>query len=248
MLRTFNSSVLITFLGLMIFASLGRAEDQEAQQILKRAMNAAGGERNLERLKGATMWMERGTFYGMGDGVPYVGQYASKWPKWYRQEIENAFAITASGNNAWVTSPNGVQRLEGARLAEQIKQVQAAWAGRLFPLKDKAYTLTKIDGMTVNGRSTVGIEASHRQHGAMKFYFDRETHLIAKIENMVISPQHGPEPVLSETFVTEHKSFAGITLPSKFKLHYDKKLFVEGETVDYKTGATLDAEKFKAPE
>ena len=247
MLRKFNSLLLMTLVGLMVFASPSRAADQEAQQILKRAMDAAGGERNLERLKGATMWMERGTFYGMGDGVPYVGQYASKWPNWYRQEIENAFAITTSGDDAWVTSPNGVQRLEGAQLAEQMKQVQAAWAGRLFPLKDSAYSLKKIDGITVNGKATVGLEATHSKYGVIRFYFDKETHLIAKIEYMVISPQHGPEPVLSETFVMEHESFAGVTLPSKFKLHYDKKLFSEGETVDYKTGATLDPKMFNAP-
>ena len=206
MLHKLTSSLLITLAVLFVFALPGHAEDQEAEQILSQAMNAAGGQRNLERLKGPTMWMERGTFYGMGDGVPYVRQYASKWPNWYRQEVENAFAITASGEDAWVTSPNGVQRLEGAQLAEQMKQVQAAWAGRLFPLKDKAYSLRKIDGITVNGKPTVGIEATHSKHGAIKFYFDRETHLVSKIEQMVISPQHGPEPVLSEIYLVLHRT------------------------------------------
>ena len=189
------------------------------------------------------MWMERGTYYGEGEGVPFVAQYAAKWPDWYRQEIENAFAITVSGKKAWVSSAAGVQKLAGAELEERLKQVRLAWAERLFPLTDEAYTLSTIDGIEVNGRPTVGIKASHADGGDSRFYFDKETYLIAKIEAMVISPQHGPDPVLREAFYTGRTSYG----PSKFKLIYDKKLFVEGETVDYKVGATLDPQHFEEP-
>jgi hypothetical protein len=227
--------------------SKGMADDQDAKQILQRAIKAAGGVRSLERLKSPMMWMERGTFYGMGEGSPYVGQYAAKWPDWYRQEIENAFAISISGDSAWVTSPSGVKKLAGAQLDEQLKQVRVAWAERLFPLTDKAYELTAIDGVDINGRATVGIKAAHSDGRDIKFFFDKQTYLIAKIETMVISPQYGPEPVLSETFYTDHKSFAGVIMPSKYKLYYGNKLFVEGETVDYKIGATLDPKHFEPP-
>ena len=63
-------------------------QDVTAREILQRALKAAGGERTLARLKGPTLWMEKGTFYGMGDGQPFVAQYATKWPNWYRQEIK----------------------------------------------------------------------------------------------------------------------------------------------------------------
>ncbi len=127
-------------------------------------------------------------------------------------------------------SAAGVQKLAGAELEERLKQVRLAWAERLFPLTDEAYTLSTIDGIEVSGRPTVGIKASHADGGDSRFYFDKETYLIAKIEAMVISPQHGPDPVLREAFYTGRTSYG----PSKFKLIYDKKLFVEGETVDYK--------------
>jgi hypothetical protein len=229
-------------------ASTGLADDHEAQQILNRAIKAAGGNRSLDRLKSPMMWMERGTFYGMGEGSPYVGQYAAKWPDWYRQEIENAFAISINVDAAWVTGADGVKKLAGADLEERLKQVRVAWAERLFPLTDKAYELTTVDGVDIDGRATVGINAAHSDGRDIKLFFDKQTYLIAKIETKVISPQFGPKPVTSETFYTDHKSFAGVLMPSKYKLYYGKKLFVEGETVDYKIGATLDPKHFEPPE
>jgi hypothetical protein len=248
MTRKLILSTLLWVLVAASSASTGMADDQDAKQILQRAIKAVGGASSLNRLKSPMMWMERGTFYGMGEGAPYVGQYASKWPDWYRQEIENAFAITVNGKSAWVSSANGVKNLAGAQLDEQLKQVRVAWAVRLFPLTGEAYELSTMEGPEVNGRATVGIKAAHSDGRDIKLFFDKQTFLIAKSETMVISPQSGPEPVLSETFYTDHKSFAGVIMPSKYKLYYGEKLFVEGETVDYKIGATLDPKHFEPPE
>ena len=241
----------LSTLGLVVvlaFPANGLAEDKEAEKILQRAITAAGGPRTIARLKSPMMWMERGTFHGTGQGTPYVRQYAAKWPDWYRQEIEGIFTITVSGDKAWVSSPNGVQKLAGTLLEETLQQVRVAWAERLFPLTDKTYTLSWVEGIKVDGRPTVGIKASHAKHRDITFFFDQETYLIAKIETMVISPQHGPDPVLSEAIYKDHKSFGGVRMPSTFKLSYDKKLFVEGETIDYKMGATLDPRHFEVTE
>lgn len=191
------------------------------------------------------MWMERGTFHGMGQPVPFVGQFAARWPDWHRQEIENAFAITVNGEQAWVTTPTGKQRLERTKLQEQLTQVRVAWAQRLFPLTEDSYRLEMIDGIDVNGRPTVGIIAHHADGRDVRFFFDKQSMLIAKIETMVISPQTGPDPVRSEAIFEAHRSFGGIKMPSKYRLFYDGTLFVESETVDYKMGATLDPRQFE---
>ena len=51
------------------------------------------------------------------------------------------------------------------------------------------------------------------------------------METMVITPEHGPKPVLSEAFFTNHRHFGGVRMPSKLKLKYNKKLYVEAETL-----------------
>lgn len=224
------------------------AQEPDARQILQRAIRAAGGKGAVARQKSPMMWMERGTFHGMGEAIPYVGQYAVKWPDWYRQEIEGVFTITVNRDSAWLSTGDSVQKLTGRGLDSTLQQVRVAWAERLFPLTDKAYELTAVDGIEVNGRATVGLRASHAKHRDVTLYFDRETYLLAKYETKVISPQHGPEPVLAEAVFEGHKSFGGVQIPSKFKLFYDEKLFVDANIVDYKMGATLDPAHFVAPQ
>lgn len=223
------------------------AQQPTAMEVVRKAIDASGGEQALNRLKSPMMWMDRGTFHGMGDGVPFVGQYVARYPDWYRQEIEGAFAITVSGDDAWVTTADGnVQTLSGVQLEEQLQQVRGHWAQRLFPLvQDKAYKLSLIEGKEINERPTVGVKASHPKHRDIKFYFDRENHLLLKTEAMVVSPQSGPDPVLSEVYFSDHKSFSGIRMPAKMKAHHQGELFVEGETIDYKMSATLDPSQFQ---
>jgi len=81
----------------------------------------------------------------------------------------------------------------------------------------------------------------------LKFYFDKESYRIAKVETMMIVPEHGPKPVLAEGFCEAHGSFVG-GLPSKIKLIVNKKLYVEAETVAVKVAATVDPGFFKVPE
>ena len=229
-------------------ASNGLAEERSAREILQRAIDSAGGDRALATLESPMMWMERGTSHGMGESVPFVAQYAAKWPGWYRQEVEHQFTLTTSAENAWVSVGADSKLLEGAQRKELLTQARMIWAERLFPLKANVYTLSVIDGIQVDGRPTNGIMARHADGRDMKFFFDKQTNLIAKIETTAISPQHGPDPVLSEAYYSHHKTFGGVRMPSKRRVYYDGKLFLEAETVDYKVAATLDPSHFAAPE
>lgn len=218
-----------------------------AREILQRALSAAGGERTLARLKGPALWMKTGTFYGMGEGQPFVAQYATKWPNWYREEIEGAFVITANGDKVWASSANGVRVLEGDLLRERLGQIKADWAMMMFPLTDRSYKLSRIDSIEVGGRATVGIKVSHSDHRDLKFYFDHESYRIAKYESTMIVPEHGTEPVPAEWFCESHGAFVG-ALPSKIKLIVNRKLYIEMETVAVKLGATVDPGFFEFPE
>ena len=70
-------------------------------------------------------------------------------------------------------------------------------------------------------------------------YFDKNTFLLTKTEAKVFAQEKGGI-VNSETFFSDHKSFGGVKLPSKYKILYDGKLFVEGETTAIKVHATID--------
>ena len=159
----------------LIVTSHARSDDQEASEILQRAIVAVGGEAALDRLKSPMTWTERGTYHGMGEAQPFVAQFAAAWPDWHRFEFEGAFSVTANGENVWHSSETGVRELDGDPLQEQLTQTRVEWAARLFPLTDEAYALSTIDGIDVDGRATVGIQASHADGHVIKLYFDNES-------------------------------------------------------------------------
>ena len=76
---------LLIMLALMPSLSIAKEKDQVAEDNFRKAITAAGGEDRFKTIEAPTMWMETGTYYGMGEGTPFVAQYATYWPKrWYR--------------------------------------------------------------------------------------------------------------------------------------------------------------------
>lgn len=248
MMRTVVLSVVALVIAMTTLTTQCLAEDQAAKETLRRAIAAAGGQGRLGTLKAPTMWMEKGTYHGGGKPVPFIAQSASKWPNWYRQEIENAYAVGVNGDRAFLSGPRGKRELAGDELNEQLARARQAYAMFLFPLAGEDYSLRSIWGVDIDGRPTVGIKASHRSGRDANFYFDKETYRLIKIKTVVVTPQTGPEPVTSETFFSDHRSFGGAMLPAKYRLVYDGNLFAEGETVDVKVRATLDPQWFSMDE
>ena len=50
-------------------------EDKDARAAIDKGIQAAGGETKLATFQAST-WKEKGTYYGMGDGLPYTATYA----------------------------------------------------------------------------------------------------------------------------------------------------------------------------
>jgi hypothetical protein len=229
--------------------SIADEKDQVAEENFRKAIAAAGGEGQLNTIKAPTMWMETGTYYGMGEGVPFVAQYASYWPeRWYRQWIEGQFAMGVAGGQLTLFT-NGVangRKLSGATAEGALHRIRVARAQLLYPLIEDEYTLSSIPGVDVEGKSTVGIKAAHKSGSEITLYFDKRTFLLAKTEAIVAAPEMDGKLVKSETFFADHKSFGGVKLPGKYKILYDSQRMVEGETVAIKTHATIDPAWFGA--
>jgi hypothetical protein len=235
--------ILLIALAAMPAASIAKEKDQVTEENFHRAITAAGGEERFNTIKAPTMWMETGTYYGMGTGVPFVAQYASYWPKrWYRQLIEGQFAMGVAGDQVTMFMGEGTngRKLSGPMLEGALHQTRIAWAQLLYPLLEDEFKLSNIPGVDVEGKPTVGIKAVHDSGSEIMLYFDKSTFLLRKAEAMVAAQETGGKPVKSETFFWNHTSFGGAKLPREYKILYDGKLIIEGETVAIKIHATID--------
>src|SRR5205807_2708706 len=89
-------SVLVVGTFLLASVHLVCAGEDDARAIVNKAIQAAGGEKKLAKHNAVTM-KEKGTYYGMGEGLPYTGNYSFQWPNQFRMEIEGVFLIVVNG-------------------------------------------------------------------------------------------------------------------------------------------------------
>ena len=90
-------SLTLLALGLLIATPTFADEaDVRARKIIDRAIKAIGGKKALNKTR-VMLMEEAGTYYGMGQGVPYTGRYYMAMPNRTRFEIQNAFLIIRDG-------------------------------------------------------------------------------------------------------------------------------------------------------
>src|SRR5262249_54218211 len=152
-----------------------------------------------------------GTFYGMGDGLPYTGIYAIQWPDQFRMEIENVFIVVLNGDKGWIKAQGETREMTAKEMAEQKENHYGGWGTTLLPLKDKAYKLALIDEIMVDKRPAVGVKVSHKDHRDVKLYFDKETGLRVKADLRVVD-ESGKE-VVQEMFFRDYKEMDGAKVP-----------------------------------
>jgi hypothetical protein len=179
----------------------------------------------------------------LGEGVPFVAHYATYWPRrWHRQLIEGQFAIGVAGEQVTLFKGDDTkgQKLSGPRHEVASHQARVAWAGLLCSLIQDKYTLSNIPAVDIEDKPTIGIKAVYDSGSEVMLYFDKSTFLLTMLEAKVTAQEIGGKLVKCENFYSDHKSFGGVKLPSKYKTLYDGKLFVEGETTAIKVHATID--------
>src|SRR5713226_10649572 len=92
----------------LVLSLASKADDaDQARAMIDKAIKAIGGEEKLAKFKTHT-WKNKGTWYGMGDGVPYTALYAVSWPDKFRFEVEGGFmTYVIDGDKGWVQAMGG---------------------------------------------------------------------------------------------------------------------------------------------
>jgi hypothetical protein len=221
-------------------------------QVIDRAIKATGGEKKLARWKAAT-WKNKGTFHGLGVPVAYTGEWAVQVPDRSRVVLEfefmgqkNVFTVVYAGNKGWIKRNDMEQEMDKERLAEQREGMNYNLATKLVPLKGKEYTLSSLGEIKVDNRAAVGVKAARKGYRDVNLYFDKATGLLAKGETRVKADQLSQE-VNQEMLYSGYKDIDGVEVPLKVTIKRDGKLYVEGESSDWKPAEKLDDSVFAKP-
>jgi hypothetical protein len=239
-------AVVVSFM-IATLATVARADDQaDAAALVEKGLKAVGGREKVARHKGTT-WKETGTYYGMGAGLPYMGEYAMQHPDKFRMEIAGVFVIVINGKQGWTKMADMVTELTGERLEGQLQNQYAGWVSWLVPLSDKAYKLSTAGENKVGDRTTLGVTVKREGHSDVTLYFDKETGRLLKTDATVRSEEHQGKQVLQEVTYNEYREVDGVLLPFKIAVMRDGAKFVEAEMTEAKLHESLDENLFGKP-
>ena len=230
-----------------------RAEDKgQAGAIIDKAISGLGGEANAGK-KGMT-WKAKGTFYGLGDGIPYTSDIAVQWPNCQRSSIEGelngqkfTFITVINDGKAWRKMNGDGMALDGDQLEEAKEEVYGAWVSTVLPLKNKGFTITSLGDSKVDGHSVAGIKVAHKGHRDISLFFDKDTGLLVKTERKVKDVQGGGDEVNQETLYSDYKEVDGTKYPAKVTIKREGKKYIEQENSDMKVSDKLDPKLFTEP-
>jgi hypothetical protein len=212
MKRTVAGKHLVLSVAILVLALAGRASAGEASTIIDKAIKAAGGEAKLASLKAVTLRTKARFQHGDME-ISLSGDASLAELDKLRFEADLLGTVMCG-----VLSPQGCWRklgeqVEDARpeaLPSLRKLLYAMRAAQmLLPLRDKAVTLAHGGEGKVGDRAAVIVKATHKDHGEVDFYFDKETGLLAKFETRtVLSPTNQECPF--ECIFSDYKEVEGM--------------------------------------
>lgn len=228
--------------------STARAADKaDAAALVKKGIEFLGGAKKLKTYKAAT-FQDKGTFYGMGDGIPYTGKYAVLWPDKYRMEIVGVFTIVLNGKTGWVNSQGNVTEMSKQQFATTREGNHESIVTQLHPLLDgKKYKLALDGKATVGKTKAVVVKVQSKGHQDVRLFFNPENGELLKSETMA-TPERMPDKLVKqETFYSNYKSAKGLKYPTKLLILRSGKKYIESTVTGYKPLETLPEKTFAKP-
>ena len=236
----------------LALAPVARAAD-EPKDVIAHAIKAHGGEEFLTKNKAAQS-KNKGKINIPGVGeAEFTQEVAYMLPDKFKDSMElkimnqNVRVLTLVNGDKAVIEVNGkaIDIPDGAKTA--IKEVgHVLSVARLVPLlKDKKYELSIIGEDKVGGKEVVGVRIATKGQKDVSLYFDKKTHLLAKMTFRSADPMTGNE-IDEERIVTEYqKTKDGIQIPKKVALKRDGKDFLEAEVLEMQFLEKIDEGEFK---
>jgi outer membrane lipoprotein-sorting protein len=230
-----------------------RGDDQaDAQKVIEKAIKAQGGAEKLAKYKAAT-WKVKGDFYGLGNALPYTGEYAIQAPDKFRFVLEfdaggqqTKFIMVVNKDKGWRKINDNLMDMDKEQVAETREGLHAQNVLRAVALKEKGYMFAPLGEVKVEDRPAVGVKVSAKGYRDVNLYFDKQNGLLVKVETRVKDEMSGQE-VKQESFLSDYKEANGLKYPAKLLIKRDGQKYVEAENHDYKFVEKLDDSLFEKP-
>lgn len=246
-MRTFiQLTCAVTLLSFVNFSSADDAADAKA--IIDKAITAFGGADVVKKQTNA-VWSETGTYYGMGEGIPYQGKYSMSLPSKFRMEIVGAFVMVIDGDKAWMKGLDGLNEIKGDELKEQKQLLHSGYVTSFVPFAkgEEGYKFSLAGDADINGEACVGVNCLRDGFRSVRMDFSKKTNLLMRATYLVKAPEQGNKEVTEEVNYSNWKKEDGFMSPRKLLIIRDGKKFVESEPSKVEYPESIDASVFAKP-
>jgi hypothetical protein len=229
----------------MLLLGTALRADDKARDVLKHAIAARGGEEKLSKMKGYRE-SSRGSIAVMGMEIEFEAQTIAAPPTRMRTDLEMELSGTKHTVKVRINGDSIKRSIDGKDLEMQDaekedgkQRMQVSYAMRLVPLlNDKTVQIKSLADAIVDGKETDVVQVSGKAIKETKFYFDRNTHLLTKVEYEGLGPSGNKGKL--EMRLSEYKEFDGIKQPTKMTFSNDGTKFLEQTLTEYKVLDKID--------
>jgi outer membrane lipoprotein-sorting protein len=216
-------------------------------EVIDQAIQSAGGAEKLSRLTAQT-WRAKMKIHEGAQVRTVDAKYAVQWPDKLRSDVTGSYTMVRNGEEGWLTQGKTLQDLSTDQLLFLKEDMHVNWLRTLAPLRGKGLRYQSVPPIEVDGRETIGVRVSSRQHRDVVFLFDKQTHDVVKTETK--SRGLGDEGELAniESYYSEFEEVAGTRVPTRVRIVRDGELFMEIEISDIQRSEKLDPKLFTRPQ
>jgi hypothetical protein len=211
------NSLLVCLLGLILLCPLP-CLPQEASKIIDQYLKAAGGTKNLNKVR--TLLID-GTIQAAGDENPGTYSFRVKWPNRFYTELRSGGKTDIeayNGKSAWHQADSGQF---ATLLGPQALELEAAaqyYNSRLNGLAKNKIGAAFKGTASMRGRDTYQVELTYPTGIQREVFFDPQTHLIvAEKATLAGIPQ--------EIDYDDYRTANGIQVPYKIEIHRGTQVF-----------------------
>lgn len=204
--------------------------DEAAEKVIKKAIEAHGGEKALEAVKAGDMSI-KATLDIMGTDVDFEGEAAYSFPDKMAVTLNGevmgqkiAIVQVVNGDKVSMTVNGMPIPVEDSQKDELKQSAVEQQVGLIVPLLDKKYTLSVEADEKVGAAEATVVRASRKGLKDTKLFFDKKTHLLVRMQRQGLD-QSGQE-VDTVSDLTDYKKVDGVQTPMTVKVLNDGKAFM----------------------
>lgn len=230
-------------------ASAARGQDA-ARETVEKAIEAHGGAATLDKYP-AGRSRSKGKIVLANTEYPFTNVVVYQMPGKVRSTFEvvsdnvsRPVTYVANGDKLAAFAGGLAQDLPKPQIEELKTALYVQNLTRLTPLlKDKQYKLAPADGITIDGKPTVGVAVSADGQKDVKLYFDRETHLLTAVERTGFDALGRPADH-TEVY-SDYREANGLKYPARTVIKQNGKRYLESETVEFKPLERVESREFR---